>query len=107
KRYRIENGAHAIGGSSYGAVAALYALLNRPDLFNKGLIASPSLGVGNGQLVRDTANLFRGPSRVFLGAGDSELAGDSESPANRGYIAMVRALESNMKNAALTQTQTK
>ena len=43
-----------IGGSSYGAVAALYALLTRPDLFSAGLIASPSLAIGNGQLLRDT-----------------------------------------------------
>ena len=60
-RYRIEKGPQAIGGSSYGGIAALYALLQRPDLFTLGLLESPSLAVGNGQLLRDTEHLFKGP----------------------------------------------
>ena len=101
-RYRVGKGPHAIGGSSYGAVAALYALIHRPDLFNMGLIESPSLGVGNGQLLRDTDHLFRGPTRVFLGVGDSEFGTDAE---NQGYLKAIRALESNLKSAAQSQTR--
>jgi predicted alpha/beta superfamily hydrolase len=106
KRYRIAKGAQNIGGSSYGAVAALYALLTRPDLFNAGLIASPSLGIGNGQLLRDTEHLFSGPSKVFLGAGALEFGDDPDSPDNLGYIRMIRILENNLKGAAQGQTQT-
>jgi predicted alpha/beta superfamily hydrolase len=105
-RYRITMGAQAIGGSSYGAVAALYALMTRPDLFNAGLIASPSLAIGNGQLLRDTEHLFQGPSRVFLGAGATEFGDDHNSPGNLGYIRMIRVLENNLKGAAQGQTQT-
>ena len=43
-----------IGGSSYGGVATLYALLAKPNTFGYGLIESPSMQVGMGQLVRDT-----------------------------------------------------
>jgi predicted alpha/beta superfamily hydrolase len=65
-KYRVAKAPQAIGGSSYGAVAALYALIQRPDLFNMGLIESPSLGVGNGQLVRDSDHLFRGqPASIW------------------------------------------
>lgn len=77
-KYRIEKGPQAIGGASYGAIAALYALLTRPDLFTLGLLESPSLAVGNGQLLRDTEHLFKGPSRVYLGMGGLESGG---SPA--------------------------
>jgi len=106
KRYRISKGAQTIGGSSYGAVAALYAPLNRPDLFNAGLIESPSLAIGNGQLLRDTDHLFKGPSRVFLGAGATEFGDDPDSPDNLGYIRMIRTLENNLKGAAQGQPQT-
>jgi hypothetical protein len=67
-----------------------------------GLIESPSLAVGNGQLVRDTEHLFRGPARVFLGIGDSEFGSEAE---NVGYIKLIRALESNLKGAAQSQTR--
>jgi enterochelin esterase-like enzyme len=43
-RYRTTKVPRMIGGASYGAVAALYALLARPDLFDAGLIESPSPG---------------------------------------------------------------
>ncbi len=33
KRYRVTSGPQAIGGWSYGAVAALWAMIARPDLF--------------------------------------------------------------------------
>ena len=84
-RYRTTKVPRMIGGASYGAVAALYALLARPDLFDAGLIESPSLGVGNGQFLRDTDHLFRGPSKVFLGSGAKEFGDDPGGPDNSGY----------------------
>ena len=106
KRYRITKGAQTIGGSSYGAVAALYTVLTRPDLFNAGFIESPSLAIGNGQLMRDTDHLFKGPAKVFLGAGAIEFGDDPDSPDNLGYIRMIRILENNLKGAAQGQPQT-
>jgi hypothetical protein len=69
-----------IGGTSLGGVAALYVLLNRPDRFGIGLLESPTLPLGNGQMLRDTTFLARGPDRVYIGVGTTELAvpgGDS------------------------------
>jgi len=101
-RYRVSSGPQAIGGSSYGAIAALYSALTRPDLFNAAIIESPSLQVGNGQLLRDTDHLFRGPARIFVGVGDSEFSNDSD---NLGFVRAVRSLEANLKATALRPPQ--
>jgi enterochelin esterase-like enzyme len=100
----------AIGGSSYGSVAALYALLHRPDLFRLGLLESTSLQVGNGQLLRDTASLAIGPRRVSVGVGMNEL-GDNVKFArghglepdafNSGFVQLSGQLAANLKTAAM------
>ena len=74
KNYRIKKGrpSTAIGGASYGAIAALYALVMRPYTFGLGLIESPSATVGNGELARLTRNLTVPPVRVSIGVGDHE-----------------------------------
>jgi enterochelin esterase-like enzyme len=67
-RYRVsDEAAHTgIGGVSLGGAAALYLALNRPDLFGLALLQSPSLLLGNGQFLRDTSSLVRGPDRVAI-----------------------------------------
>jgi enterochelin esterase-like enzyme len=100
----------AIGGSSYGSVAALYTLLHRPDLFGLGLLESTSLQVGNGQLLRETTPLVIGPRRVSVGVGMNEL-GDSVQFArdhgmepeafNTGFVQLSGQLAANLKAASL------
>jgi predicted alpha/beta superfamily hydrolase len=46
--------ARAFGGSSYGAVAALFTVLERPGVFGRLLLESPSLHVGGGYLLRSS-----------------------------------------------------
>lgn len=85
-----------IGGSSYGGVAALYALLAQPGRFGYGLIESPTLWVGMGQPVRDTDPLIAMPARVFFGFGGRE-AGD---PAvNDKMVGLIRRVEANFRAA--------
>ena len=76
-RYRVsDNPVHTgIGGTSLGGAAALYVALNRPDLFRLVLLQSPTLLLGNGQLVRDTISIARAPDRVAIGVGATELTG--------------------------------
>lgn len=96
--YRTLQGpAHTgIGGSSYGGVASLYALLAKPNTFGHGLIESPVLGIGMGQLVRDTSPLVAMPRRVFIGFGGKE----SSNPAvNARMIGLVRQVEANFHAA--------
>jgi predicted alpha/beta superfamily hydrolase len=117
-RYRVtadptETG---IGGTSLGAVAALYVLLNRSDRFGIGLIESATLPLGNGQLLRDTAFLARGPDRIYIGVGSTELAvPDGEkfaaqlrmplSVANPGFVKMSETLASHFKAAYINRPE--
>ena len=85
-----------IGGSSYGGVASLYALLARPGHFGYGLIESPTLWVGMGQPVRDTDPLVAMPARVFMAFGGKE----ADDPAvSDKMIGLVRRVEANFRAA--------
>lgn len=85
-----------IGGSSYGGVASLYALLAKPNTFGYGLIESPTLWVGMGQLVRDTSPLVVMPQKVFVGFGGKEA---SEQKYNDKMVGLIRQVETNFRAA--------
>jgi enterochelin esterase-like enzyme len=78
--YRAKKGREhtGVGGSSLGGVAALNALIKRPDVFGLGLLESASMQVGNGQLLRDVTPIVMGPVRVSIGVGTQELGPDAE-----------------------------
>ena len=109
-RYRVtaDPAETGIGGTSLGAVAALYVILSRSDRFGIGLIESATLPLGNGQLLRETAHIARGPDRIYIGVGTTELAvpgGDkfaaqlrtSLSVANLGFARMSETLAANLR----------
>ena len=104
-KYPVQTGPEhtAIWGASYGGVAALYALIHRPDLFGSGIVESPALEVGNGQLLRDTAELVMVPKRIAVGIGTAELkAEDPGAPAyNLAWVRQVKQLVQNLKAAYL------
>lgn len=85
-----------IGGSSYGGVAALHALLAKPGRFGYGLLESPTLWIGMGQLVRDTDPLIGMPARVFMAFGDREV---DDPVLSRKIIGLVRRVEANFRAA--------
>ncbi|MCY7313479.1 MAG: hypothetical protein LH491_07600 [Pseudoxanthomonas sp.] len=90
-----------IGGSSYGGVASLYALLAKPNTFGYGLIESPTLWVGMGQLVRDTSPLVVMPQKVFVGFGGKE---SSDPKINDRMIGLIRQVETNFRAAGYDDT---
>jgi len=90
-----------IGGSSYGGVATLYALLAKPGRFGYGLIESPSLQVGMGQLVRDTSPLVALPVKVFMAFGGKEA---DDPVISEKLIGLVRQVESNFHAAGYDQS---
>lgn len=90
-----------IGGSSYGGVASLYALLAKPNTFGYGLIESPTLWVGMGQLVRDTNPLVVMPQKVFFGFGGKEA---SEPKYNEKMMGLIRQVETNFRAAGYDDT---
>lgn len=101
--YRTLTGAPntGIGGSSYGGVASLYALLAKPNAFGYGLIESPVLWVGMGQLVRDTSPLAAMPRKVFVAFGGKEA---SDPHISKKMIGFVRQVESNFHAAGYDET---
>lgn len=85
-----------IGGSSYGGVATLYALLARPNTFGYGLIESPTLWIGLGQLVRDTDPLLARPRKVFMAFGGEEIG---FGPAETVMLSLLDTVRANFKAA--------
>lgn len=90
--------ARAFGGSSYGGVAALLTVLERPGVFGRLLVESPSLYVGGGYLLRRARRAPRWPSRVYLGVGTAETR---RHDLNRETVENVRRLESILRHAGL------
>jgi predicted alpha/beta superfamily hydrolase len=90
--------ARAFGGSSYGAVAALLTVLERPGVFGRLLLESPSLYVGGRLLLRKARRATRWPARVYLGVGTAET---SRPEINRETVENVHSLESVLRDAGL------
>ena len=90
-----------IGGSSYGGVATLYALLARPNTFGYGLIESPVMWIGMGQLVRDTSPLVALPVKVFVAFGGKEV---SNPVISEKMIGLIRQVESNFRSAGYDES---
>jgi predicted alpha/beta superfamily hydrolase len=81
-----------LGGSSYGGVATLYALMAQPNLFGYALIESPTMWVGMGQLVRDTSPLIARPRKVFIAFGGKE--GGTQEGTDL-MVKLIRTVQSN------------
>lgn len=76
QRYRVSND-RGLAGHSFGGLFAAYVLLNRPELFQRYLISSPSLDWGGEEIGREEARYHAAghrdlPARVFLSAGGAE-----------------------------------
>ena len=68
----IARAAHVgIGGSSYGAIAALHSAIRHPRIFDRILIESAPLWVGDGRLIDEAAGA-RPTARVWIGVGTRE-----------------------------------
>jgi enterochelin esterase-like enzyme len=109
--YRVKKGREhtGVGGSSLGGVAALTALLKRPDVFGIGLLESTSMQYGNGELLRETSPIVVGPVRVSVGVGTDELGPDAKMLGVPGYdpafVSMNRQLAENLKAALANKPQ--
>jgi predicted alpha/beta superfamily hydrolase len=104
ERYRTLTGHPntGIGGSSYGGVATLYALMARPQSFGYGLIESPTIWVGMGQLIRDTSPLVTFPRKVFMAFGAAELP---EGKGREAGLAMLDQVVTNFRAAGYDDQQ--
>jgi len=92
KHYRVSSDVRqvGIGGSSAGALAAIMAVLHRPDVFGRLLAESPSLYLDDYHILREPrGNLAAWPGRVFLGVGTNESNAPACDPtaSRRGGLA--------------------
>lgn len=95
RAYPVARGAATtgFGGSSYGAIAALYTALVKPGIFGRLLIESPSLYVGRGYLLRMARAAKRWPARVYVGVGTHETRREQVNEETvRNVLLLERAL---------------
>ncbi|MGH9814726.1 MAG: alpha/beta hydrolase [Candidatus Acidiferrales bacterium] len=100
-RTKTDPASTGIGGSSYGALAALYAGMTRPDVFGRMLLESPSLYVGGGKILSDAKNTKAWPEKIYLGVGTNEggRPNCSASDPTPEAVADVKKLETVLKAA--------
>jgi predicted alpha/beta superfamily hydrolase len=86
------------GGSSYGAIAALYTVIRAPGVFGRLLLESPSLYVGRAALLRQARTSRRWPQRIYLGVGTNET---SRADWNDETVSHVTRLAATLRAARL------
>lgn len=106
RNYRIATGPEntGLGGSSLGALIALYTAVVRPGVIGRLLIESPSLWVSNRQVIKESRTTRIWPERVFLAVGTAE-AGNAER--SRTVVDDVRELAAIVRRAVLSEKRLK
>jgi enterochelin esterase-like enzyme len=89
-----------LGGSSLGALIALYTAIMRPGPFGRLLLESPSLWAANRQLMRDSRRVKDWPERIFLACGTAE-AGRPDK--NQSVVDDVREMGGILGRAGLSE----
>jgi predicted alpha/beta superfamily hydrolase len=100
RNYRVATGPEntGLGGSSLGALIALYTAAVRPGVIGRLLAESPSLWASNRQLIRQSRGVKRWPERVFLATGTAE-AGRKDK--DQSVVDDVRELAAILRRAGL------
>jgi predicted alpha/beta superfamily hydrolase len=101
-RYRVAVGPEntGLGGSSLGALIALYTAIVRPGLVSRLLLESPSLWASGRQAIKQSRDVRVWPERIFLGVGTAE-AGNAQR--NRSVVDDVRELAAIIRRAVLSE----
>jgi predicted alpha/beta superfamily hydrolase len=76
RTYRTNPADRALLGHSYGGLFAVYTLLHRPQLFQRIVAASPSLGWDKGVLCQEAAKLL--PTLPFQGRIDFSYGSEED-----------------------------
>jgi predicted alpha/beta superfamily hydrolase len=105
-RYRVlrEPGSRGLGGSSAGALAAMYTVVARPGVFGRLLIESPSIYVDNSRILQDAASVATWPERIYLGAGtneDGQPTCDPNSVVESELVRDIRLFERLLRRAGV------
>jgi predicted alpha/beta superfamily hydrolase len=102
RNYRVAKGHEntGLGGSSLGALIALYTAIVRPGVIGHLLLESPSLWVSNRQVLKESRGAHEWPERIFLAAGTAESASPEKS---RSVVDDVRKLAAILRRAVLSE----
>jgi predicted alpha/beta superfamily hydrolase len=104
RNYRVASGAEntGLGGSSLGALIALYTAAVRPGMIGRLLLESPSLWASNRLLIRQSRGVKRWPERIFLATGTAE-AGRKDK--DQSMVDDVCELAAILRRAGLDDTR--
>jgi enterochelin esterase-like enzyme len=91
-----------LGGSSLGALIALYTAIRRPGVFGRLLLESPSLWASNRQIIKDSRAVRIWPEKIFLAAGTAEAGSPERS---RTVVDDVRELAAILRRAVLSESR--
>ena len=102
--YRVANDPAntGLGGSSLGALIALYTALVPPGVIGRLLLESPSLWASNRHIIRQSHQVKRWPERIFLATGTAEAGGADK---DQSMVDDVRELAAIFRRAGLDDTR--
>jgi predicted alpha/beta superfamily hydrolase len=104
RNYRVASGPEntGLGGSSLGALIALYTAAVRPGVIGRLLLESPSLWASNRQLIRQSRSVKRWPERIFLATGTAEAG---RKDRDQSVVDDIRELAAILHRAGLDDTR--
>jgi len=104
QRYRIAGGAEntGLGGSSLGAVISLFTVMERPGIFGRLLLESPSLYISSRQLLKQSRAFREWPQRIFLAVGTCET---SDAGRSLEVVDDVRHLQRILQRSGLWENR--
>ena len=77
KEYRVDSSNRGLLGSSYGGLFAAWTMVNRPELFQRYIMASPALYWDDNLFFRHEEELWQKSqtlnAKVYISAGEKEL----------------------------------
>ena len=100
RNYRVATGPQntGLGGSSLGALIALYTAIVRPGVFGHLLLESPSLWASNRQIIKQSRAVKAWPERIFLAMGTAEAG---RADRDRSMVDDARELAAILRRAGL------
>jgi predicted alpha/beta superfamily hydrolase len=100
RNYRVAAGPEntGLGGSSLGALIALYTATVRPGVIGRLLLESPSLWASNRQAIRESHKVHRWPERIFLATGTAEVG---KKDRDQSVVDDVREFAAILRRAGL------
>lgn len=104
RTYRIKTGpAHtAMGGASLGGLVTLHAAMTLPGVFGAILVESPSLWVGDGEVLRRMSEQQVWPQRVAIAMGTMEKGKPAQDAQ---WVEQTRQAEASLRAAGLDDSR--